>query len=254
MNDDELTDLRDHTSTRADVGTPPGRGLREVVGSPSAKVSREVIFALLIGAFVLVAPIAGAVALEWIEVRQTVTDKSAGELSDDVADLQRRLAASEQEAAALREQLAELQGDTAEPASDASQPVPSPDASEPPVLREAGGVQIAHGSCLDLDSQDRDWGLAADDYGFGLLWDMERDLCYGSQGFEMRQMSTVDAEPTLADCESQTLVIGDELPRAAVRDGQWICAYTGDGLRAAVHLSDVADDRLTMRLRVWDAT
>ncbi|MBO0611012.1 hypothetical protein [Myceligenerans salitolerans] len=257
MNDDERTAPRDSARPErvfpelADRSGTAKRRLRDVISS------REVIAALVVGALTVASTIAGAVASNWLEVRQTVTEKSSSELSAQVHELERQLAASREEATTLRDQVSALEDKnarlTSSPSSDAtSSDTTSPETgSTPPadVLREDDDVAISAGSCLDLDSDAPNWDLVVNSYG--LSYELGSDLCY-TDALEVRAIRLVDAEPTLADCASQTLVEGDELGPRDLGDGLWMCGQTDEERTVSVGILDATDDDLTMRIRVWE--
>lgn len=209
--------------------------------------SREVIAALIVGALTVASTIAGAVATNWLEVRQTITEKSSRELSDDVATLQRQLAESLADAAALRDQVASLEEENAwlkGAPSSSDAPSSRPAAG---VYRQSDDVAIAPDYCLDLDSEEKDWDLLYD-WGSELPVDA-RDLCYRFDALELLAMTLVDAEPTKDECESRTL-IEDSLPELDFRHGQWVCGVTDEGRITSIYVESV-DGNPTMRIRVW---
>ncbi|GAA1863452.1 hypothetical protein [Myceligenerans crystallogenes] len=253
MKDDERTALREPASAQPAAEHSPAplrparRRIRDVVASG------EVIAALIVGALTVASTIAGAVATNWLEVRQTVTEKSSSELSDDVDRLQRQLAASEDEADALRGQVAVLEEENArlgagsEVPADASSDTTVPSASTG-VLREESAVGIAPGYCLDLDSGAADWGLSSDASELYYALDGQ-DLCFRDDLLELHSMTVVDAEPMKSDCESETLVV-DSIASRDLRGGQWVCGVTDQGGITAV-FAEATDDNLTLHLRVW---
>ncbi|GAB3174776.1 hypothetical protein GCM10027059_47420 [Myceligenerans halotolerans] len=257
MNDDERTALSDSARTGpvpsepADRPRPARRRVRDVIAS------REVIAAVIVGALTVASTIAGAVASNWLEVRQTVTEKSSGELSAEVENLERLLAASQDDANTLQDQVDALRDENARLAGGSSSDTTASDTAAsdpgstpaPDVFREDDHVAISVGSCLDLDSKAGNWDLVVNSYG--LDYQLGRDLCYTTDSLEILAIRLVDAEPTLADCASQTLVKGKELGPRDIRDGLWLCGQTDEERTVSVGILEATDDDITMRIRVW---
>lgn len=253
VNDDERTALGDPARTVSiplEPAEQPGRAkrrLRDVI------TSREVVAALVVGALTVASTIAGAVATNWLEVRQTVTEKSSGELSAEAQDLERQLAASRKEAKTLQDQVAALEEENARLAggssSDTATSSDTGSTTSADVFREDDDVAISVGSCLDLDSKAANWDLVIN--SDGLFWESGSDLCYTTDKLELPAIRLVDAEPTLADCDSQTLVEGDELGPRDISDGLWMCGQTDEERTVSVGILEATDDDLTMRIRVW---
>lgn len=253
VNDDERIALGDSARPvpipvePAERPAPAKRRLRDVI------TSREVIAAVIVGALTVASTIAGAVASNWLEVRQTVTEKSSGELSAEAESFEQQLADSQDEVAELRNQVAALQDENARLAggspSDTTASSDSGSTTSADVFREDDEVAISVGSCLDLDSDAGNWDLVVNSYG--LFYESGPDLCYTTDALELFAIRLVDTEPTLADCDSQTLVEGNELGPRDLRDGLWLCGQTDEERTVSVGVLEAADDDLTMRIRVW---
>ncbi|MDR7384425.1 hypothetical protein [Promicromonospora iranensis] len=216
--------------------------------------SKEVIAALVVGVFTLAAAIATAVAANWIEVRQTVTAPSSQELTTDVDGLQKVLTDTKAENMRLRDQLSTLEAQSSElQAQIDNQPLPSSgeetQAKPTDVYRQTDGtpLEIASGSCVDLDSQEANWGVS-DQYGY--LGADGNGLCFWDGTLELRNIVEIATEPTKANCDAQTVILGDSLDQ--VRSGMQVCGHTGDGRVAYVRVVEVSDDKLAMDLRIWD--
>ena len=235
--------------------------VRDLVRSP------EVVASVIVGSLTVFAAIAGAAATNLIEVRQTVTAPSSGELSGDVETLREQLTASQAEVADLRKQVETLKkenerlGGTA--SSDASDSTSDGGASgdtaaasdeQPVIFRESSEpFEIAYGSCIDLDSDASNWDPERDNH----LWPFEpQDFCYVANTVDELQMRGLvvveDGSETLAACEEQTLLMDDAIPVNDVREGTRICGVTSEDRPVSVGVVKVSDESVTLDVRVWE--
>jgi hypothetical protein len=228
------------------------RSLRETLGSK--EVIAALIAALVTGVLGLGAAIASAAAANWIEVRQTVTAPSSQELTTDVDGLQKILTDAKAENTRLRDQLSTLEAQNSDlQAQIDNQPLPSSgeetQARPADVYRQTDGkpLEIASGSCVDLDSQEANWGVS-DQYGY--LGADGNGLCFLDGDLELRNIVELATEPTKANCEAQTVILGDSMDQ--VRSGAQVCGHTGDGRVVYVRVVEVSDDTLAMDLRIWE--
>ena len=210
------------------------------------------------GLLALATAAVGLYAKQATDERDELADSSSS-LEAQVAQLSDRKdeleASNEQLQAdndALREQVESAQSSQSSRGSDdedSSTPTTSPTApSEPPaVFRATSGtpVVVAEYSGIDLDSQDSNWGIESD----------SRDL-YVSGGADHLNVSDtlaiVDAPPTVAQCEAQT-VRDEHLDRSQTVVGQQLCVRSGEGRWAYVRIASIDTEAKTIsfEITVW---
>jgi hypothetical protein len=186
-----------------------------------------------------------------IEIRQTITAPTSSELAKEASDFEKRTQVLEDEAAdlnaaneVLTTEKADLEVQLAE-ATAAPTPLPTGTRAPtaPVVLRETEGTPVAvqRGRCLDLSSQRSDWGI-----------DSGHDLCYYSNELRMSRVSVWDHEPTLDECEAQT-IYASSVDLGLVEPGMHLCGtYRGDAF-AYVRVASVDFDEeiIALDIRVW---
>ena len=233
----------------ADPPTPPRKSWRHRLRFAPA------IWAALIGAAATVGVAFIGTETGTIEIRQTITAPTSSELakeaSEQASDLEKRTQVLEDEAADL---IAANEGLMTEKANLEAQltearaaPTPLPTGTRAPtapvILRETEGTPVAvqRGRCLDLSSQRSDWGIGS---GY--------DLCYSSNRLSMDRVSVWDHEPTLDECEAQTLY-ASSVDLGLVEPGMHLCGtYRGDAF-AYVRVASVDFDEeiIALDIRVW---
>jgi hypothetical protein len=133
--------------------------------------------------------------------------------------------------------------------SETTEPIPTT-SSVPPsttvtgVFREADGVPVAVGYCIDLDSQAPNWGV---DSRSG------RDLCISTFGeVKVSKLAIVKDPPSLEDCQAQT-VLRNSLTRAQRVVGQKLCAQSSDDRWAYLRIAaiDVSAQTMSFDIVVW---
>jgi hypothetical protein len=120
--------------------------------------------------------------------------------------------------------------------------------AEDEVFRETDGAPIVVASCLDLDSQEPDWGVGSRSH---------KDLCvsFGSSGaarVKATELAVVDGPPKRADCEKQTVrrpstTTAETVPR------QHLCVRSSDKRWAHVRIAAIDRSASTMSfdIVVW---
>jgi hypothetical protein len=185
-----------------------------------------VVLAAVIGLFtgVVEVPIlSGAPASSDLQV-------TVRELQDDVTRL-------EQENKALTENLAE-----------ASSSAPDTEVASTPAdfrrATEAGEpVTIGAYTCLDLDSQEPNWGVNTSFNG---------DLCLNSGFLEGESVTVFEEEPDRATCEARTN-LADSV-EAETLLGRFVCLDSDSGYTTRLHVTDVGGDSepsITFDIGVW---
>jgi hypothetical protein len=116
------------------------------------------------------------------------------------------------------------------------------------VFRETDGAPVVVASCIDLDSQEPDWGVGSRSH---------KDLCvsFGSNGaarINATELAVVGTPPRLADCEEQTVrrpstTTAETVPR------QQLCVRSSDKRWAHVRIAAIDRSASTMSfdIVVW---
>jgi hypothetical protein len=120
--------------------------------------------------------------------------------------------------------------------------------SEPvEVFRRTGAVPVVVGSCIDLDSQEPDWGVDSGGH---------KDLCVsfgalGSARVNAGRSAVVDGPPTLEECERQTVL--RSLTTAETVVGQNLCVQSSDKRWAYARIAAIDRSASTMAfdIVVW---
>jgi hypothetical protein len=108
------------------------------------------------------------------------------------------------------------------------------------VFRQTGAVPVVVGSCIDLDSQEPDWGVDSGGH---------KDLCvsFGANGSARvnARVAVVDRPPTLKDCEKLTVPLSSTTTAETVV-GQHLCARSSDKRWAHVRIAAIDRSAGTM--------
>jgi hypothetical protein len=123
-----------------------------------------------------------------------------------------------------------------------------PGSSEPvEVFRRTGAAPVVVGSCIDLDSQEPDWGVDSGGH---------KDLCVsfgalGSARVAAGRAAVVDGPPKLGECESQTVL--RSLTTAETVVGQNLCVQSSDKRWAHARIAAIDRSASTMAfdIVVW---
>lgn len=232
---------------RNDTATNPSaaRKARRLFGAPE-------VVAALIGAGVTVLLALVGAGTQTIEIRQTVTNASSGELSDETSALQNQVAVLEKDIKDLTTANRDLETENSDLRAqidnaplptdeDTGEPVPST------VLRQTDGTAVTINSthCIDLDSQEKNWNVGSNDYD-------GRDLCYDDWGLELSKASIMSAEPTFEECRDRTQYSDYRIPAADLRDDLHVCGKSDDGREAYVYIAKMSDDDISFHLRIWN--
>jgi hypothetical protein len=113
------------------------------------------------------------------------------------------------------------------------------------VFRETDGAPVVVASCIDLDSQEPDWGAGSRSH---------KDLCasFGASGAARilaTRLAVVDNPPRLADCEKQTVrrpstTTAETVPR------QHLCVRSSDKRWAHVQIAAIDRSASTMSFHI----
>ena len=116
------------------------------------------------------------------------------------------------------------------------------------LLRETDGAPVVVASCIDLDSQEPDWGVGSRSH---------KDLCasFGANGAARilaTRLAVVDDPPRLADCEKQT-VLRPSTTTAETVPRQHLCVRSSDKRWAHVRIAAIDRSASTMSfdIVVW---
>jgi hypothetical protein len=118
---------------------------------------------------------------------------------------------------------------------------------EAEVFRETDGAPVVVASCIDLDSQEPDWGVGSRSF---------KDLCvaFGASGSARvtGTLAVLDDPPGLADCEEQT-VLRRSTTTAETVLRQDLCARSSDKRWAHVRIAAIDRSAGTMSfdIVVW---
>jgi hypothetical protein len=115
------------------------------------------------------------------------------------------------------------------------------------VFRQTGAVPVVVGSCIDLDSQEPDWGVDSGGH---------KDLCvaFGATGSARvaGRVAVVDGPPTVEDCRKLT-VLRRSTTTAETVVGQQLCVSSSDKRWAHVRIAAIDRSASTMSfdVAVW---
>jgi hypothetical protein len=115
------------------------------------------------------------------------------------------------------------------------------------VFRQTGAVPVVVGSCIDLDSQEPDWGVDSGGH---------KDLCvaFGANGSARvaGRVAVVDGPPTVEDCGKLT-VLRRSTTTAETVVGQQLCVSSSDKRWAHVRIAAIDRSASTMSfgIVVW---
>jgi hypothetical protein len=116
------------------------------------------------------------------------------------------------------------------------------------VFRETGGAPVVVASCIDLDSQEPDWGAGSRSH---------KDLCasFGANGAARilaTRLAVVDDPPKRADCEQQA-ALRPSTTTAETVPGQHLCVRSSDKRWAHVRIAAIDRSAGTMSfdIVVW---
>jgi hypothetical protein len=119
---------------------------------------------------------------------------------------------------------------------------------EDEVFRKTDGARVVVASCVDLDSQEPDWGVGSRSH---------KDLCasFGASGSARilaTRLAVVDGPPRLADCEKQT-VLRQSTTTAETVPRQHLCVRSSDKRWAHVRIAAIDRSAGTMSfdIVVW---
>jgi hypothetical protein len=165
------------------------------------------------------------------------------EIQDSSASLEAQVQELEAENGKLRAENDRLQKQLDE----ATDPGDSTSSGPAGVFNQTGKVPVVVGSCIDLDSQDPNWGV--DSGG-------KKDLCvsFGANGSARvnGRMAVVDGPPTVEDCEKLTVPLSSTTTAETVV-GQHLCARSSDDRWARVRIAaiDRAASTISFDIVVW---
>jgi hypothetical protein len=116
------------------------------------------------------------------------------------------------------------------------------------VFRETDGAPVVVASCIDLDSQEPDWGVGSRSH---------KDLCvsFGALGaatVKATRLAVVHTRPRFRDCEKQT-VLRPSTTTAETVPGQHLCVRSSDKRWAHVRIAAIDRSASTMSfdIVVW---
>lgn len=116
------------------------------------------------------------------------------------------------------------------------------------VFSKTGGAPVVVGSCIDLDSQEPNWGVGSRSH---------KDICasFGSNGaarINATELAVVARPPTLEHCEKQT-VLRPSTTTAETVVGQHLCVRSSDKRWAHVRIAAIDRSASTMSfdIVVW---
>jgi hypothetical protein len=116
------------------------------------------------------------------------------------------------------------------------------------VFRETDGAPVVVASCIDLDSQEPDWGVGSRTH---------KDLCVsfgalGAASVKATRLAVVDDPPRLEDCEKQT-VLRPATTTAETVPTQHLCVRSSDKRWAHVRIAAIDRSASTMSfdIVVW---
>jgi hypothetical protein len=122
---------------------------------------------------------------------------------------------------------------------------------DPGVFRETSGTPLllGAGSGADIDSQASNWGVDGPGEDFGVS---SSGNSISGRSFGDVKFSLVDAPPTFAECEAQT-VSQTFVEIAETVVGQKMCVLTTEGRRAYVHIAamDPEAETISFDVVVW---
>ncbi|MFE7503775.1 hypothetical protein [Promicromonospora sp. NPDC057488] len=106
-------------------------------------------------------------------------------------------------------------------------------------------ITLAESGCLDLDSLEAD----APNWDVGDEGDVCVDILYNFIGTDL---TVLDEEPSLADCEAQTY-LRDDVGDVAAVVGRYICASTDGGRLARIEVvGSERSERTDLSVTVWE--
>ncbi|MFC8798107.1 hypothetical protein ACFT2C_10290 [Promicromonospora sp. NPDC057138] len=158
-----------------------------------------------------------------VEVPVLSGSPTSSDLQNQVAELTASKRALQAENEALSEQVDKLAGQQAGSTGSGT----AGSAAAP-----GGEITINNYTCIDLDSEEPDWG--ATDYGDG-----DGDLCY-SDYLIGDKLSVLDDAPTLDACRAQTQ-FEDSIRDVEKLQGRYVCATSGAGRLFSVHVTEVSE-------------
>jgi hypothetical protein len=193
----------------------------------------------LTAVLVLATAVVGLYAARTTSERNEAQDNSASleaqvrGLSDTVREQTATISKLEAENDRLQEQLGEA---------------PNPGTSRPPgVFNQTGDVPVVVGSCIDLDSQEPNWGVDAGG---------KKDFCvsFGANGSARvnGRMAVVGSPPTIEDCEKLTVPLSSTTTAETVV-GQHLCIRSSDDrwARGRIAAIDRAASTMSFDIVVW---
>ena len=135
-----------------------------------------------------------------------------------------------------------LPGSTTIPTSPSTAPTTT--AGPAGVFRETGGAPVVLGSCLDLDSQEPNWGVGLQGH---------KDVCVSSWADSVNaRLAVVRGTPTLEICQAQT-DIRRSTTKAQTVLGQNLCVRSSEGRWAYLRIADIDTSAYTISfdIVVW---
>ena len=168
-----------------------------------------------------------------VEVPVLSGSPTSSDLQEQVADLTAKNHALQAEKEALVEQVEKLAGQQA--TSDVSGE--SDSAAAP-----AGEITINNYTCLDLDSEETNWGSNKDGDG---------DLCYSDYLIGDR-LSVLKEEPTYDTCAAQTQ-ISESLREVETLLGKYVCVTSDAGRLVSLHVTAASPEAMSFEIAKLDS-
>ncbi|GHH76184.1 hypothetical protein GCM10017772_34170 [Promicromonospora soli] len=164
-----------------------------------------------------------------VEVPVLSGSPTSTDLQEQVADLTASKRSLEAQNEALVEKIDELSAKQAESETSAgSDSTAAPD----------GEITINNYTCIDLDSEEADWG--AIDYGDG------GDLCY-SDYLRGDRLSVLDDEPTYDICSSQTQ-FDESIREVATLLDRYVCVTSDADRLVSVHVTAASSRAMSFEI------
>lgn len=163
-----------------------------------------------------------------VEVPVLSGSPTSSDLQTQVADLTAAKSTLEAENKALREQINELAAQQA-----GSETSAETDSAAAP----AGEITINNYTCIDLDSQETNWGANEDGDG---------DLCYADY-LQGDRLSVLDDAPTLDTCEAQTQ-FSDSIHEVEKLLRRYVCVTSDADRLVSVYVTDASPEAMSLEI------
>lgn len=232
-----------------DPSPPPAERTASGTARTTRRLPQELWIAIVTAVATIVTAVIGtvlAVDAGTVEVRVVGDGPGSAELQSAVDRLKAENAELRSANEDYRAQVDELQGQagTTPPGSDDGTADGGEDVA---VVRRATTepITLAETGCLDLDSLEAD----APNWDVGDEGDVCVDVFYNFVG---TNLTVVDEEPSLADCEAQTY-LRDDVGDVAAVVGRYVCAWTDGGRLARIEIvGSERSERTDLAVTVWE--